>query len=384
MDRPSFFVNKIERGGTAAASEQVPSPAMNQAAFTRTAPVFFQRLREVTEAYFKDNNIRKTGDMRLYTKTAVLAAALVGLYVVLVFFTPASAWLALGLCALMGLVVASIGFNVMHDGAHGSYSRRKWVNETMAHSLNFLGGNAYIWKLKHNENHHTFTNIEGMDDDIDIKPWIRVHPGQKRYWFHRFQHIYSPVLYGTTYLFWIFYNDLRKYFTGRIADQTPLRPMNRKEHILFWASKAFYIGLFLVLPMLMLGILPVLAGYGVMVFVAGVVISVVFQLAHVVEHAEFVHPESDGNVIESEWAVHQVETTANFATGNKLWNWLFGGLNFQIEHHLFPRISHVHYPELSKRLRQVCAEFEVNYREFPTMRSALLSHLRHLRQVGMA
>ncbi len=137
----------------------------------------------------------------------------------------------------------------------------------------------YLWKLKHpNKNHHTFTNVEGMDDDIDIKPWVRVHEGQPRHWFHRFQHIYSLVLYGSTYLFWsIFYNDLRKYFKGVIADHTPLRPMSRKEHILFWASKVFYIGLFLVLPMLMVGVLPVLVGYGVMVFVAGVVISVVFH-----------------------------------------------------------------------------------------------------------
>lgn len=352
--------------------------------FQKTAPVFFQRLREVTEAYFQENNIRKTGDLRLYTKTAVLAASLVALYVVLVFFTPGSALLSLGLCAVMGLVVASIGFNVMHDGAHGSYSRRKWVNETMAHSLNFLGGNVYIWKLKHNVNHHTFTNVEGHDDDIDIKPWIRVHPGQERRWYHRFQHLYGPVLYGTTYLFWIFYNDLRKYFTRRVAEETPLKPMDLKEHVLFWASKLFYIGLFIVLPMFMVGVLPTLLGYGVMVFVAGVVISVVFQLAHVVEGTEFHHPAQEGQTIESEWAIHQVATTVNFATRNRVWNWLFGGLNFQVEHHLFPRISHVHYPELNKRLRMVCAEFNVPYREFPSMRSALMSHLRHLKQVGVA
>jgi linoleoyl-CoA desaturase len=357
---------------------------MQRMTFAKTAPVFFQRLREVTEEYFKENNIRKTGDWRLYAKTGILGAALAALYAVLVFFTPASPWLSLALSALMGLVVASIGFNVMHDGAHGSYSRRKWVNEAMAHSLNLLGGSAYIWKLKHNENHHTFTNIEGMDDDIDIKPWIRVHPGQKRYWFHRFQHVYSLFLYGTTYLFWIFYNDLRKYFTGKVADGTPLKPMKPMDHLVFWGSKAFYIGLFLLLPMAMVGVLPVLAGYGVMVFVAGIVISVVFQLAHVVEHAEFVHPEADGHQVEAEWAVHQVETTANFATHNKVWNWLFGGLNFQIEHHLFPRISHVHYPALSQRLRQVCAEFGIEYREYPTLRSALRSHLMHLRAVGMA
>ena len=272
----------------------------------------------------------------------------------------------------------------MHDGAHGSYSGRKWVNEMMGHSLNFLGGNVYLWKLKHNVNHHTFTNIEGVDDDIDIKPWIRVHEGQKRHWFHRFQHYYSLFLYGTTYLFWIFYNDLRKYFSGKVAEETPMKPMNTREHILFWASKAFYIGLFIVLPMFMVGVLPTLAGYGVMVFVAGVVISVVFQLAHIVEHSDFVHPAGEGGNIEAEWAVHQMETTANFATHNRLWNWLFGGLNFQIEHHLFPRISHVHYPELSKRLRKVCDEFGVVYREFPSLRSALWSHLMHLRQVGMA
>jgi linoleoyl-CoA desaturase len=357
---------------------------MSRIAFARTAPVFFQRVREVTDAYFKEHGIRPTGDHRLYIKTGILLASLAALYVVLVFFTPASTLLSLGLCALMGVVVASVGFNVMHDGAHGSFSSRRWVNELMAHSLNLLGGSSYIWRLKHNENHHTFTNVEGMDDDIDIKPWIRVHAGQQRYWFHRFQHVYSLLLYGTTYLFWIFYNDLRKYFTRRVADGTPLRPMRLREHIGFWSTKALYIGLFLVLPMLMVGVLPVLAGYGVMVFVAGVVISVVFQLAHVVEPAGFVHPAVEGHRIEAEWAVHQLTTTANFATHNRVWNWLFGGLNFQIEHHLFPRISHVHYPAISKRLRQVCAEFNIAYNEFPSLRSALRSHLLHLRQVGMA
>ncbi len=357
---------------------------MAQTTFAKTAPVFFQRLRELTEDYFKENNLRKTGDGRLYWKTAILLTGLAVLYTVLVFFTPSSAWISLGLCAVMGVVVASIGFNVMHDGAHGSYSRRKWVNTLMGHSLNFLGGNVYIWKLKHNENHHTFTNIEGVDDDIDIKPFVRVHSGQPRYWFHRFQHIYGLFLYGSTYLFWIFYNDLKKYFSGMIADNTPMKPMSLKEHVIFWASKVFYVGFFIGLPMAMVGVLPTLAGYGVMVFVTGLVIAVVFQLAHVVEHAEFVQPEGEKHEIGSEWAIHQVATTVNFATHNRVWNWLFGGLNFQVEHHLFPRISHVHYPELNKRLKQVCAEFNIQYREFPTLRSALWSHLMHLRRVGMA
>jgi linoleoyl-CoA desaturase len=374
MDRVTF----------APAPAYADHPSMTTPTFAKTAPVFFQRLREVTEAYFKDNNLKKTGDYRLYIKTAILLTALVGLYVVLVFFTPASGWLSLGLCAVLGVVLAAIGFNVMHDGAHGSYSRRQWVNELMGHSLNVLGGNVYLWKLKHNVNHHTFTNVEGMDDDIDIKPFVRVHPGQPKYWFHRFQHIYGLLLYGLTYLFWVFFNDLKKYFTGKIADNTKMKPMSLKEHIIFWASKVFHVAVFIALPMWSVGVLATLAGYGVMVFVTGVVIAVVFQLAHVVEDADFVHPATDGNHIEAEWAVHQVTTTVNFATHNKVWNWLFGGLNFQVEHHLFPRISHVHYPALNKKLKEVCLEFNVPYREFPSLRSALWSHLRHLRQAGVA
>lgn len=354
------------------------------ATFAKVPPVFFQRLRDVTDAYFKENGLRKTGDARLYWKTVILLSALAGLYAWLVFFTPASAWAALALCALLGLVVASVGFNVMHDGAHGSYSSRKWVNELMGHSLNLLGGSVHFWKLKHNVNHHTFTNIEGLDDDIDIKPWVRTHTGQPKHWFHRFQHIYGLLLYGLTYLFWIFYNDLKKYFTGKIADHTRMKPLSLKEHLVFWATKLCYVAVFLVLPMYFAGVLPTLLGYSVMVFVTGLFIAVVFQLAHVVEQAEFVDPAAGGGDIRSEWAVHQVATTANFATRNKLWNWLFGGLNFQVEHHLFPKISHVHYPAINQRLKQVCAEFNVKYREFPTLRSALWSHLVHLRHVGMA
>lgn len=357
---------------------------MPQPTFAPVPPVFFQRLREVTDAYFRENGLRRTGDRRLYWKTAILLSALAGLYVLLVFFTPASPWVSLPLCALLGLVVASVGFNVMHDGAHGSYSSRKWVNEVMGHSLNLLGGSVHFWKMKHNVNHHTFTNIEGLDDDIDIRPWVRTHQGQPKHWFHRFQHVYALLLYGTTYLFWIFYNDLRKYFTGKVAEETRMKPLRLKEHLIFWVTKVVYVGLFLALPIWSVGLGATLAGYAVMVFVTGLFIAVVFQLAHVVEQADFVDPAAQGRGIQSEWAVHQVATTANFATGNKLWNWLFGGLNFQVEHHLFPKVSHVHYPALNLRLKAVCAEFNLQYREFPTLRSALWSHLAHLRQVGMA
>ncbi len=350
--------------------------------FNNKDAVFFPSLKQRVNEYFEKNQIPSTGNFKLFSKTIILFTLLIALYVILVFFTPSNGWLSLALCALMGVVVAAIGFNVMHDGAHGSYSSHKWINESMAHSLNLLGGVSFIWKQKHNINHHSYTNVEGMDDDIDIRPFIRVHEGQKKYWFHRYQHIYGLLLYGITYFFWVFYNDFKKYFSGKIAEHTKMQKLAWWEHVVFWATKLFYVAAFIVFPIYNVGLADTIIGYVVMVVVTGITISVVFQLAHIVEDMEFVNPEGESMKIESEWAVHQLQTTSNFATKNKFICWLLGGLNFQVEHHLFPRISHIHYPALNAIVKDTCREFNITYKEFPTLRQALYSHIVHLKQIG--
>jgi len=352
--------------------------------FNNSNALFFNTLKDRVDQYFVEKRIDYTGNFKLYLKTIILVSILVACYAILVFFTPASGWLSLSICAIMGLDMAAIGFNVMHDGAHGSYSKIKWVNNMMSYSLNLLGGSSFMWKLKHNVNHHSYTNIEGMDDDIDIKPWIRVHTTQPKYWFNKFQHIYGLLLYGLTYLFWIFMNDFRKYFSRKISDFTPIRKMKPSEHFAFWATKIGYVGLFLILPIYNVGVAYTLMGYGVTVFVCGIAIAIVFQLAHVVEDAPFIDTLGEDTKIETEWAVHQLNTTFNFATKNKTVSWLLGGLNFQVEHHLFPKISHIHYPELNKILMKTCKEFNIAYNEFPSVASALRSHLMHLKQIGSA
>ncbi|HRG39020.1 MAG TPA: fatty acid desaturase, partial [Bacteroidia bacterium] len=188
---------------------------MQRVSFNNKNSEFFKSLTSKVDQYFKSNNIKETGNYKLYLKTILLGLSLITLYITLVFFTPPG-WVSILLCCLMGLTLAGIGFNVMHDGAHGSFSTKPWVNELMGYSLNVMGGNVLLWKYKHNVNHHSFTNIEGMDDDIDIKPWIRVHEDQKKYWFHRFQHIYWVILYGATYLLWVYVQDFKKYFTGKV------------------------------------------------------------------------------------------------------------------------------------------------------------------------
>jgi linoleoyl-CoA desaturase len=290
-------------------------------------------------------------------------------------------WLSVILCSLFGINLAAIGFNVMHDGAHGSFSSKAWVNEIMGHSLNLMGGDVHLWKTKHNLIHHSFTNIDGYDDDIDIKPFMRTTTIQPKKPIHKWQHIYSVALYSLTYVLWIFYFDWKKYFSGKIG-MTPIRKFSTKDHVIFWVTKIVHFGVFFALPMYTMGVLQTIVGYLIASFVCGMILSYVFQMAHVMENTEFVDPVATDGKIGDEWAVHQIKTTSNFATQNKIVSWFTGGLNFQVEHHLFPRISHVHYPELNKIVKETCAQFGVRYNEYKTVVSAIKSHVNHLKTMG--
>lgn len=357
---------------------------MSAIRFSRDKDGFFKTLRQRTQAYFKENQIQQTGNAELYSKTVILLLVFVFAYAYLVFFTPSVA-VSAGLCMLLGVNLAVIGFNVMHDGAHGSYSGNKVINKCMAYTLNFMGGNASLWNKKHNVNHHTYTNVEGMDEDIDVQPFMRMHAGQKKLWVHRFQHIYGLLLYGLTYMSWIFYVDFAKYFSGKLTEEVKSTRKKLGQHFDFWLSKAVHISVFFLIPFWQVGVIPTLLGYLLMAFVTGLVIALVFQLAHVVENTQFFDlPKEEGKTlsVENSWAQHQVRTTSNFATDNRWVNWLLGGLNFQVEHHLFPRISHVHYPKLNLIVRTTCQEYGVPYQEYPSMFSAVRSHLRQLRSMG--
>ena len=353
---------------------------MQKITFNNKTSPFFDSLKARVDAYFEKQKVETTGNESLYSKSVILLLLAAAFYVFLVFFTP-SVWLALPCCVLMGLTLAGIGFNVMHDAAHGSYSGNKHLNNVMAWSLNMMGASSFLWKIKHNLIHHSYTNIEGMDDDINIQPFFRVNNQQKKYWIHRFQHYYCFLFYGTTYFIWVFYLDFKKYFSGHIGP-VKIRKMTWHEHVGFWMTKIIYVFTALVIPMLMVGVGPALLGFAVIHFVCGVTISIVFQLAHVVEHAEFPEPDPATNKIEEEWAAHQVLTTVNFSPRSYLVRWFSGGLNYQIEHHLFPRISHVHYPALSPLVRETCREYGIPYNQYTTFFQAVRSHVHHLRMMA--
>jgi linoleoyl-CoA desaturase len=351
---------------------------MSFVSFNTKEHPFFDELRKRVDAYFESNNLSRWGNWKIYLKTAVFLSLLVGIYTWLVFFTP-GILLSIGLCAALGITLAGIGFNVMHDSAHGSFSKHEWLNNVMGYSLNLMGGDVNLWKAKHNMIHHSFTNIDGLDDDIDISPVMRMNTNQKRYWIHRFQHIYGFVFYALNYFFWVFYFDFLKYFTGKVGE-TKIKKYKFWDHVSFWATKLVYYFTFLALPMIMIGVWQTIVGYLILTSTCGIVIAVVFQLAHVVEETDF--PVAQDGKLDVEWAVHQINTTSNFATNNKIVSWFTGGLNFQVEHHLFPRISHVHYPAINEIVKETCEKFGIGYNEHRTVLSAVRSHVVHLREVG--
>ena len=354
---------------------------MSKITFSNKSNAFYQSLKDAVDEYFVTNQIKKTGDWRLYSKSVILIVAALSFYSLLML-VPMAGWVALLSCVGLGFCMASIGFSIMHDANHGSYSANTRLNDLMGMSINAMGASSYFWKQKHNIIHHTYTNVDGIDDDIAKSPMIRHCDTQKWVPAHRIQHIYLLPVYGVSIIFWIFIMDFTKYFSRKIY-RTEAWKMTLKNHIIFWATKISYLAFFIFLPISVWGVLPWLAGYLVMNATMGLVLSLVFQLAHVVENTEFEHVSLDTTKhIDTAWAEFQIRTTSNFAMNNKVISWFVGGLNFQIEHHLFPKVSHVHYPPISKIVMQKCKEFNLPYNQYPTMWGALVSHFRVMKFLG--
>ena len=353
---------------------------MPKVSFNSRNSEFYAELKKSVDKYFTDNQIKKTGNWKLYIKAASLVPAAIAIYVILLAID-FPLFPGIVLSSLLGFILASVGFNIMHDACHGSYSSKKWLNETLGLTLNALGGNAFIWKFKHNIIHHTYTNVDGIDDDIAKSPIMRQCTTQKWVPAHRIQHIYVVLVYAISSFAWVFIMDFTKYFKKRIF-RTELQKMRNHDHIMFWLSKVLYLVFYIALPVVAVGWQAWAIGFACMHLAMGLTLALVFQLAHVVEHTEFELVEEDDKVIENEWAIHQLKTTANFAPRNKIISWFVGGLNYQVEHHLFPRISHIHYPRISVIVANTCKKYDLPYHVYNTMIGAVASHFRMMRSLG--
>lgn len=343
---------------------------------------FSKELKLRVDTFFKDKGISTYANTKMVFKTIILLGAFAGSYFLLLFggFNPV---INLLLCMMLGLSIAGIGFSVQHDANHGAYSSKSWVNNLLGFTLNLIGGNAFTWKVQHNVLHHTFTNIHDYDEDLDAGIIVRLSKERPRKKFHRFQHYFAFLAYGLLTLSWVFIKDFKKIsrYNGSSAKTGSI--VTWKEFIILFLSKAFYCFYMIYLPITILNLSTgqFLAGFLTMHFTSGVVLSSVFQMAHVVEGPEQIVPPHHG-LVEHAWHIHQLRTTSNFAVNNRFLTWFVGGLNYQVEHHLFPRICSIHYPEISKIVKSTALEFGYPYYEYPTFGSALKSHYKHLKLMG--
>ena len=344
---------------------------------------FFRTLNSRVNSYFKDNNIQKTGNWKLHLKAVILFTIFLTPYF-LILTLQMPFWVMLLLSVVIGIGMAGIGMNVMHDGNHGSYSNKSWVNKFMGGTIYILAGNVYNWQVQHNVLHHTYTNIHGHDEDLDAGRIIRFTQEAEWHRFHKFQHYYSVFLYGLLTFNWALTTDfkqMRSYLKRKLSYGEAKSPK------ILWTTliitKMIYVSIWIVLP-IVIGITwwKVLLGFFVMHYTAGLILSIVFQLAHVVDETSNPVPNEEGE-IENTWAIHQLYTTANFAPKNAIVNWFTGGLNHQIEHHIFPNISHVHYSKIAEIVKETARECNLPYHEFKTMRGAVIAHFKHLRDLGM-
>jgi len=316
-------------------------------------------------------------------KTAFMLALYFVPFVLLLTGVIALPWLTILMWALMGFGMSGLGLSVMHDANHGSYSKNQRVNKVLGAVIVFIGGYSANWKMQHNVLHHSFTNIDGYDEDLESGV-IRLSPHQKRRGIHRFQVFYAPIMYGLMTVYWSMAKDfdqIVRYKKKNLLEGQGLTFGKALFHVI--VNKVIYFGVILVLPLLLID-LPwwhILIGYFLMHYICGLVLAFIFQLAHVIEETDFYAADEESSV-ENNWAIHQMKTTANFANGNRLLSWLIGGLNFQVEHHLFPNICHVHYRKIAEIVKETAAEFKVPYNQHKTFLGALKSHFVLVNQLG--
>lgn len=346
-----------------------------------TSSAFQLELRRRVAEYFRTTGRRQRDCWQMYLKTAILIACLAVSYLLLVFAANAW-WQGVPLAVLLGFVAAGIGFNIQHDGGHHAYSDHRSINKLMAMTLDMMGGSSYFWHWKHVVIHHTYVNVTGHDSDLNLGILGRVTPHQTRLAFHRWQHLYLWPFYGVLAVKWQLVDDFRRLIAGRIGSHRVRRPTGW-DLVLLVAGKATFFAWAFGVPLLFHPVSTVLVHYGIAALVLGTALAVVFQVAHCVEEAAFPLPFAGTRRVERAWAIHQAETTVDFARPSRLVAWLLGGLNFQIEHHLFPRISHVNYPAISKLVEQTCRDFGVTYREHRSFREGVTAHFRWLRRMGM-
>ncbi|NND34487.1 MAG: acyl-CoA desaturase [Saprospiraceae bacterium] len=351
---------------------------------TNNKPEFFREVAKRVNVHFKETRTSKKANSAMVFKTVFMCALYIIPLICIVTNLLTGVLPNMILWALMGLGMAGIGLSVMHDANHGSYSRHQRTNYVIGLIINFVGGYHINWKIQHNVLHHSFTNIEGLDDDISKVAALRLSPHQHKKSKYKYQAFYAPLLYSVLSLYWLVAKDIVQVIKYGNEDLIQAQGISIRRAVCeIFVAKSGYLILFLIIPLIFSGLLwwQTLLGFLLMHAICGQILALIFQCAHILEETDFYIPAKSGSM-QNNWAIHQMNTTANFATGSTCFSWFVGGLNFQIEHHLFPHICHIHYKAISKIVKATALEYNVPYHHHPTFYGALRSHFKTLNKLG--
>jgi linoleoyl-CoA desaturase len=334
--------------------------------------------------YFKNNKISRHANGEMVLKTIVMFALYFIPYGLIVSGVFTGAWTGFLMVIIMSIGLGGIGLSIMHDANHGAYSKKPWLNTLLGYSLNMVGANSFNWKMQHNVLHHTYTNVHDHDEDISPRGVIRMTPHAQWKYIHKFQFVYAWFLYGLMTIVWMVFKDFSrivKYDKNGLAKKQQANIT--KEWIILLITKFVYVGYIFVIPLLFTPFAwwQILIGIVTMHYIAGFTLAIIFQPAHVIDGSEFPLPNNEDE-LENSWAIHQLLTTTNFANKSVWFSWYVGGLNFQVEHHLFPNICHVHYRKISKIVRETAQEYGLPYKSARTFMDALAGHAKLLRDLG--
>ena len=367
---------------TAEPKKQTKTQPQEKVTFEKLQDDGFQKdVKRRVDEYFATNNLSKNANFEMVFKTLFILGGWMGTYALIITNTVTPMGM-LVLALIHGFFTAMIGLNIGHDAIHGSYTSNPNVNKRIGLFFNLVGANDYVWSISHNIVHHTYTNIPHHDEDIKQPPVLRIEPTQDLWWIHRFQHIYAFLLYSFASISWVFVKDYVKFFQHQLGGHYR-KTFPRKEIFRLFFYKAIYYTTFLVVPLILVD-LPwyfILLGFIAAHLVEGFTMAIIFMLAHIIEGTEYPEPNENGR-IELPWADFQMHTTANFAIKNPVVNYLFGGLNFQVEHHLFPKVCHVHYPKIAGIVKETAKDHGLPYLEHKTFFGAIASHTRVLKKFG--
>ncbi len=291
--------------------------------------------------------------------------------------------LVLDMCyCSMGILLVIIFLNLIHEAVHHTLFKRKWLNQLYICFFDLMGANSYVWKNRHTRLHHNYPNIMGWDSDIEQSDLARVFPHGEFKPYHRYQHIYLPLLYPLFLFNWLLLRDFKDYFNKKKVIWKVVS-IPGQEYVKLFLWKAFFLFYIFILPKMLLGInwLQMVVAFCIMIFTGSIFALLVLISPHASVENEFPLPD-ENNMMQHTWLMHQLSNTNDVNEDNWFTRFFMGCFNYHIAHHLFPNVHHVFYPEVTAIIREEAMKHQLPYRSYP-LATALFNHYRLLKQNRM-